>query len=431
MVNPPRRRPAAALAVAWLVLVAYETLRPTQVIVVTPTFCIFCGPLGGLDFVLNVVLFVPLGLALQWATRRWKATVMVGAIITLLIEVLQSRLIAGRDASIGDLLANTIGTLLGAWIAMELFRWLNATAVTARRYAAIFAITIAAVVLVSAWLLQPFPTRFWQLVRWTPQPRNADLFQGRVLAVELNGKSIPDGVLVSTPEMYDSVSGTMTMRTTLGATAPSTRRPAIIVRISNYLDEGFALTQRGTQVTFRTYLASTRLKLRAIPVGLDSAFLVSNTGVGADDQLTIEASANSRRVVVRRLHQRGEKSVTLQRTVGLAWALFLPWDVALGPRWWPANALWLGTLLLPVSFFTVRSLSAEKGNPARNFAWWPLTLVLFVLVATPITGLSGLGAGEWLGVAAGIVVGMILERVTAIPPPAGLKGVAPDGTILP
>ena len=428
MITAPGRRLAAILAATWLVLIAYATLQPTQAVVLTPTFCIFCGPIGGVDFVLNVVIFVPLGMTIRWATGRWTIALIAGAITTLIIEVLQARLIAGRDASLGDLVANTLGTLIGAWVAMELFRWLNAGAVAARRYAAIFGIIMAAVFLASTWLLQPVRTQLWQLVRWTPQPPNSDLFQGTVFAVDLNGRPIADGVLVSPTEAYDTALHSLAVRATVSANPPLTRRPAVIVRGANYLEQGFSLSQSGTRATFRTHLVAVRLKLRAIPVGLDSAFSLSTSGTVG--RVTLEAIANPRMMLVRRLPPNGELSVTLQRTVGLAWAFFMPWDLALGPRWWPANALWLGTLLLPVSFFTVRSLSAPKGNPARTIAWWPLTLVLVVLVATPITGLSGLGIGEWFGVASGIVAGMILERVTAIPRPAHLKGVAPDGTIL-
>jgi hypothetical protein len=150
---------------------------------------------------------------------------------------------------------------------------------------------------------------------------------------------------------------------------------------------------------------------------------------GTDGQVTIEASVNPEMMLVRRRDPSRESSVIIQRTVGLAWALFMPWDMALGPRWWPVSALWLAILILPVSFFTVRSLSAPTGNPARTIAWWPLTLVLSVLVAIPLTGLSALGAGEWFGVVAGIVAGMILERATAMPAGTALKGVAPDDTI--
>jgi len=431
MMTQPGRGLAASLAAAWLVLIAYMTLQPTEAVVITPTFCIFCGPLGGTDFVLNVVLFVPLGMTLHWATGRWKVSAMAGAIITLAIEVLQWRLVAGRDASLGDLLANTLGTLLGAWIAVELFRWLNAGGVAARRYAAIFGIVTAAVFLVSAWLLQPGQTRLWQLVQWTPQAINADLFQGQLFAVELNGRPIAEGALVSPAEMYDSTSHSMVVRASVGANPPLTRRPAVIVRIENYYEQGFSLTQRGQQATFRTHLAAVRLKLRAIAVGLDSALSVSNSAMaGTDRPVTIEAIANPRMMLVRRRHASGESSVILQRTVGLAWALFTPWDVALGPRWWPVNALWLATLLLPVSFFAVRSLSAPTGNPAPTIAWWPLTLVLSVLVAIPLTGLSALGAGEWFGVVVGIVAGLILERATAMPAGTDLKAVAPDDTIL-
>jgi len=222
------------------------------------------------------------------------------------------------------------------------------------------------------------------------------------------------------------------VRATLRANPPLTRRPSVIVRGANYLEQGFSLSQRGRQTRFGIHLAAVKLKLRNLLVGLDNALSVSDSGMtGTVGRVTIEASANPRMMLVSRRHPSGDLSVTVQRTVGLAWALFAPWDLALGPQWWPANALWLGTLLLPVSFLTVRSFSTTTGNSARTIAWWPLTLVLSVLVATPLTGLSALGVGEWFGVIAGVVAGMILERATATPSPADLKGIASDGTILP
>ena len=76
----------------------------------------FCGDYGGVDFMLNVALFLPLGvgLALQrlQATRAW---LMILA-ATVVIESLQFAIIPGRDASLGDVIANATGGAIGLWL---------------------------------------------------------------------------------------------------------------------------------------------------------------------------------------------------------------------------------------------------------------------------------------------------------------------------
>ena len=432
MVTQPRRGPATALVVASFALIAFMTLRPVETLIATPTFCIFCGSLGGVDFALNVVLFVPLGLGLRWAVERWKAAVVIGAVTTLVIETVQWRIIPGRDASPGDLVANTLGTMLGAWIAVEGIRWLNASSLAARRYAGVFGISVAAVFLASAWLLQPVRPRYQQWVQWIPRRPNTDQFRGRLLAVELNDKPIHPTQILPAAQTFDTLSRNLTVRARIGAPTPPTGRQAIIVRIANEQDEGFFLAQWEDAAVFRSHLAAVRLKLRPILVGLENALPVSITGTaGSTGEFTIVAISSPRDMVVSRqeIEESSEMTVTLRRTVGLAWALFLPWDVAIGPRWWVVNAFWLGALVLPVSFFTVRSGGAAKVDSARGFAWWPLPLVLGTLAAVPVTGLSALGIREWAGVLAGVLGGLMLERSTVSRQPSDLKGSASVGSI--
>ncbi len=428
MVTQPRRGPTAALVAASLGLVLFMTLRPVQTLVVTPTFCIFCGTLGGVDFALNVVLFVPLGIGLRWVLGQWKAAAITGAVTTLVIETLQWRLIPGRDASLGDLVANTLGTMLGTWIAMEGLRWLNATSAAARRYAAAFGIIAAVVVGGSAWLLQPVRLRYPQWVQWTPPRPNMDRFQGRLLAVELNDRLIHPTEILPANQAMDSLTRGVSVRARIGAPAPPTGRQAIIVRIANDLEEGFFLAQWNEAVVFRTHIAAVRLKLRPILVGLDDAFPDSVEAVAAGE-FTIEGSSNPQAIGLRRQRPGHEASVTLRRTVGLAWALLLPWDVALRPPWWVVNAFWLGALVLPVSFFTIRSGVRADADSGRGISWWPLPLALATLVATPGTGLSALGLGEWVGVLAGISAGWLLERWSAWIDRRDLKARAHHGTI--
>jgi glycopeptide antibiotics resistance protein len=88
------------------------------------------NPLGSLDgtfagylqVALNVVLFVPMGYALRYHFRRGLVTAgLIGLGVSLIIEVTQGTAVFGafgcpyRVADTGDLITNTLGTLVG-WI---------------------------------------------------------------------------------------------------------------------------------------------------------------------------------------------------------------------------------------------------------------------------------------------------------------------------
>lgn len=69
---------------------------------------------GDADTALNVAFFVPLGMALAMLLPlRWSpASVLVGAAVSLGVETAQS-VIPGRVPDAGDVLANTVGALVG------------------------------------------------------------------------------------------------------------------------------------------------------------------------------------------------------------------------------------------------------------------------------------------------------------------------------
>lgn len=421
----PRRATAAILAACSFAFVAYMTLRPTQAIVVTPTFCIFCGPLGGVDFILNLVLFVPIGVSLRWATGSLRTTAIVGVATTLVIESLQWRLIGGRDASLGDLLANTLGTMIGAWLGTTLFRWLNATGSRAGRLSSAFAIATSLLVAVSAVLLQPIVPRYQQFVLWTPRRPNMDPFLGQLVTLELNGRTRGASESFDPKEAFDTLARSLSMRAHIASPAPDpTRRLAMIVRLANTLEEGFSLAQWRDAAAFRTHMVAVRVKLRSIMVGLDGAF--SSTHTRTAGGLVIEGYSDPRAISLRQ-YPDGESAALVRRTVGLAWALFLPRDVALNQRWWPVNAIWLCMLMLPAAFLAIRSWRTGS-HAASKFAMWPVVLVMATLAASPVTGLSPLSSGEWIGVLAGIAAGWVLER-WAQPGTPALKTQTHDGSI--
>ena len=72
----------------------------------------------------NVALFVPLGLLISWrfAGWRWWRVALVGALVSVVIEVVQAVTPLDRTASVTDVLANTVGAALGALAAQWVVR---------------------------------------------------------------------------------------------------------------------------------------------------------------------------------------------------------------------------------------------------------------------------------------------------------------------
>lgn len=77
-----------------------------------------------IEFVANVILFVPLSLfgSLLEPDWTWSSWVVVGYCATFAIETLQGLLLPDRTATMQDVVANTGGALIGAVIAWAIRR---------------------------------------------------------------------------------------------------------------------------------------------------------------------------------------------------------------------------------------------------------------------------------------------------------------------
>jgi glycopeptide antibiotics resistance protein len=69
-----------------------------------------------LEPIQNIVLFIPLGLALQWRFTGLSVTkvTLVALAVSAAIEVLQGVLATGRTANVTDVIMNTLGGFTGA-----------------------------------------------------------------------------------------------------------------------------------------------------------------------------------------------------------------------------------------------------------------------------------------------------------------------------
>ena len=75
------------------------------------------------DGILNLCLFVPLGMALGWNSRSTWIVVLCGLLLSTAIEITQI-FVPGRDPALSDIVFNTLGTIVGALVARRPQVWL-------------------------------------------------------------------------------------------------------------------------------------------------------------------------------------------------------------------------------------------------------------------------------------------------------------------
>jgi len=148
-----------AIVGAIVLAILAATLVPSRSGILRPfSPCLTCDFRWLADGVLNVALFVPLGLAAGWrATSFWRVAV-AGALLSTAIEVLQM-MVPGRDPSLRDIVANTTGAALGAALIYRPRVWMLPTARQATWLMGAAALAILAAIVCTGVLLGPAEPR--------------------------------------------------------------------------------------------------------------------------------------------------------------------------------------------------------------------------------------------------------------------------------
>ena len=193
-----RRRVGLGLTVAAFAFIAWFTLRPgeagTQV--AEPHAFGLSGDEGLQDFVANVALFLPFGVALVLSGLRARSAAFIGGCCSMAIELVQARFLPNRDAAVSDVVANTVGAALGAALVVAWPRLMRPAPHVARRLAAIGAFVGTLVLAVTAWLSQPADPGRWYLGQYGGSPPPArDPFSFGTLTMHANGIAVPWGTI--------------------------------------------------------------------------------------------------------------------------------------------------------------------------------------------------------------------------------------------
>ncbi len=381
----PRRTGPLVIAVA-AAAIGYFTLRPGGG---GPEAAI-PGDYLASDVILNVILFVPLGIGLALAGLRPRGAAIAGGLTSAVIELAQLWVIPGRYASVHDVITNSSGAALGALL---IAHWASRA-----RWWRPLAPWVAGAVIAAwaggAFLLRPsFPGAHWY-AQWAHSFDRTESFRGRVLSVSMQEVPVADGFIEATRTLRERARGADTVRyeTTLETGPPTGGRAQIMAVVAGPRGEIASVWEDGVAVVARQRLALSDAGLRTPWIRLERA--LSPQG---NDTVRLEVE------VTRRMMRLSAETGTLVRETRLAltpdlfWSAFLPaeYQGGAGRRWWP---------LVPASLTCVVLGLALGGRPMLLGAAAAAILLAGPLLAGVVfpdapliaTALAGIAAGARL-----------------------------------
>jgi hypothetical protein len=411
------RRLGTAGAIVTIATVLWMTLTPENAPpAVLDFWCIACGQLGGVDVVANIVMFAPVGFMLAIAMNRRWIPLAICVAMTVLIETLQIKIVPGRDASFSDILANSLGALIGIELAMRRHHLLWPDARSARRLAVIWSGVFAAVCGATAWGLRPafVPRSLW--VQWVPPRTSYWPFTGRVLAFDLNGIDLPLGYPSASLGLDKRLMSDNWLATAKIDRDGVTPRRAVLVRISEEFTQPFALEQGGWDLTCQQKTKSAEMRFGSPRVALRDAFR-ETTGSHPDILYLVCQHRNRSLVAGVQAGGVASREEVLRLSPSIGWNLLSPFDIPLSERTRWVGMLWLLGLMLPLGYWWTAS---TDGNPSRAdgrrrsapVAVAATTAMVLGLAAAPMVAGTAVGAWwEWAAAAIGVGGGWVVRRL--------------------
>jgi hypothetical protein len=407
-----------AVAFVSLVGIALATLVPQPGNPDVLHLCVFCGALSSVDSLLNVLLFVPFGIGLALTGAPALAAIALMCGVSLGIETLQLVALAGRHASVGDLVMNSVGGAIGFLIGRRGVVLILPTGSHTIALAAGWLVLWVALQALVAYSLLPLSAGLpWHSHIGRPHSRSGVKFPGRVLAATFGGESIfggrvqRDSALESKLDAHQAVP----LRARILANGSSAGRSEIVVVSSP--DGGIAsLEQDRNDLVFGVRNGADALLLRPFEFRLRDVFDRGSTTpsdtldlLGRYERNAVTLVARSRTIAV-------ERRFTPRLSSG--WRLFMPLPTYIegDARDAVMSAAYMALMLTPAGYWTARS-AAPGGGRQRRYRFTVLMGALALLtglVVVPATlGLRPATVAEWAYAGAGLLLGAFVARAVS------------------
>lgn len=377
----PQRKFGQALAAAGLLAILVLTLQPVDDTLASPVvkgWCLICGEVGVTDFLLNVALFIPFGMGLRLAGVSWRWTIATCAALTLSIELAQMSVVTGRDASAGDVVANTAGGIAGALLATRWRGLLFATPRASVRSAWISAVVAYAVVAFGAIAQRAFVPDEPLWGQLAPRLGQFEPFQGRVLRATLRGDPVPstrfeDSRRARRALLEDDAS----IEAVVVPAGPTAEIAPVVSIFDGRQREVLVLGQSGRALFFRLRRVSSEARLSTPGFALADVFPARAPSSPADSlHLRAAWSGNRIRLSASGAAMHRVRDITVEPLSG--WRLLYPFTYDITRDLPLASLAWLAALLLPVAWWCLRSAPDES----RVRAWLPMIAAAVAIAAT-------------------------------------------------
>jgi VanZ family protein len=372
-------------------------------------WCFACGSQWGIDFALNIALFIPLGVALRLARVRPMRAMMIAVGTTLAIELTQL-LIPGRVTSTGDVIANAVGGLAGYAIGGQL----RALSVPGTRQAVallvVTGVAVPGVLAFTLWLFRPAPTAHPYWGQFAPELGQFERFDGRVIEASVGGERLRNGRLPNTGAVRERLRGRVAELRAIVEPGQATvgLAPAVSIFDREH-NEILLLGRTRSDLVFRLRSNATRLGFRTPSVTVWNGF-----GLGPRDNRAVPLH------VVARVQgwsisaeawldtARAERTIEFRPTQG--WAYLLPFEHLYMPAMRRFTFYWMAALLVPLGYYAAFALARLTRAPERLavLGWVGGVAAASLLGLPAMAGLSSGTSWEWQGAGAGVATGMLI-----------------------
>ena len=418
--TPTLDRRATGLVVLAVAFIASLTLYPTGGKPPFEPWCITCGATLGVDSVLNVLLFAPLGFALERRRTRLWVAVLAGFALSASIELTQNW-IPGRDPSLRDLLCNTLGAALGWWLAYHRRQLLLPSARHARALAVSAGLGWVGLHAAGDWLGLPALPKEPYTVGYIGTMDEFQYFPGRVLE---KGIAFNDAIITldSVPRFESIIRGGWFERGAIKVSSPvipapgETKKLAPIIGVADaHRRQIFLVGQLGSTLVFRLRSNANAARLRGYLFELDRAFPGRPGAVGVAGDTLVVVTERRRGEIRLTARTRDREHVWIHRLgPALVWTHFLFFDLPIGPVTDVGTVLWLFCSLVPVAYWAAAGNGWRERGTRRGTV---ITIALLALLPVLALGLFArafsIGAaplGEWVASAAGLATGWWLWK---------------------
>jgi VanZ family protein len=323
-------------------------------------FCVLCGELGTLDFLNNIVLFAPLGAALAWSGFNRSEVALSAFLLSSTVELLQFA-VPGRDPSVGDLLANTLGAMLGREVLPAASSMWRARGPRALGLLSCYAVAFVAGMAMLSHIVRPdlpYGALYGQIA---PARRDLAPYPGEVKEVEFAGLPLrSDRLPLDWSRAQQLLVDGYSIRAAVGGSSKSISQRTAIARVVGDRGEFILVGLRNDCLLFRQRLRSARVRLRSLTLAACQPALVPATPLAIeagyrDDSLYVTGSAATLSF-----------GHALRLSAAVGWAAFLPLEMPLSGWERSATLLIFACLGWPLGFFLLRS--AQDGLRRHSMA---------------------------------------------------------------